>query len=164
MISVAKQLLPQSFSSILGSNVPGVLLGERRLLLITQQRHRSLYGSHLQSIMSPRFYAQYASDFNTLASIFVCSPAFLFVFPPTLAFSAFHFKEIIFHSASSCSADKPRQNFHDLFLIVSCEEEASCHQSRKKFHNVFFKSSNFFTIQRHTIIFCTNKYKMFMFV
>lgn len=83
----------QSSNPILWSNVPGVLpalrLRKTRLLLIIQQHHRLLYGSHLQSIMSPRFYAQYASNFNTLASIFVWPLAFLLVSLLTVVLSLF---------------------------------------------------------------------------
>jgi len=121
-------------------------LGKTRYLLITQQHHRPLYGSHLQSIMSPRFYSQYASNFNTLASIFVCSPAFLFVFPLTLALSASRFKEIIFYSASSRSADTPRENF---VICISCEEGGSCIASKSVRSSTMYslnqEISNYFT-------------------
>lgn len=96
-----------SSGSILGLNVPGVLFGGTRKDTASSfnnptQRHRLLYGSHLQSIMSPPFYAEYASNFNTLASIFVCLPAFFSVSLSTLAFCAFLRlkRDIIFHSAS----------------------------------------------------------------
>lgn len=95
--------------------------------------------------MSPRFYTQYASNFNTLASIFVCSLAFLSVFLLTLALSAFRFKEIIFYSASSRSADTQRENFRDL-VRISCEEGESCIASksvRSSMMYLFFKPRNF---------------------
>lgn len=129
---------PIHFSSnlILGSNLPGVSLGETRKDTASfnnpAARHRPLYGSHLQSIMSPRFYTQYASNFNTLASIFVCSPA--------------HFSPFFFSSSdarSFCFSLQRRNHFLFRFITlsktrrerisaicISCEEGGSCIASK----------------------------------
>lgn len=113
-----------------------VRLGKTRLLLIIQQRHRPLYGSHLQSIMSPRFYAQYASDFNTLASIFVCPPAFFFVFFPTLAF-CFSLQRNHFPFRFITLSGQAETEFSWSVSYRAKKKDHTSYRSRKIFHNVF---------------------------